>query len=567
MDNNLNNKNLVQILKKYQLTEKSYKSNNIKDMSDTVKNLVLGEKNKDKNKRIKNMLKQIYNECLTREKQFLEQIRKTFPIKDKPPKGCIIDGDTQKYAKEFNDFVNSALNENSVLNENSKKESTKQLLINKLMDENFALELSGATTKIFSHKIAEQNNKNVKAFFEDLLNIFFSQDENNSKNNSKKIYKRKEGFTIKDFNDFLKSYPRLNIELNEDRVEEDFSKRVIDILDEQIVNPISSSEKGISSKVEKQLKHAFAEALRAVFPSEKWGDLKEYGIELHPNFLKAEDKFNYKVNVVIRDINNEDDIVNTLYNYILYKLKDQPDIVQEWKNNKENIKQAIIKNMFGEKRKKEDIQKIISSYGYSQVRGLLGEIAGAIKFSSQDKIRTSITGSETSKSGQLNYDIVAIINKQHFGIQVKNYIANRLSSFYETSFSISQDNVMKKYFGDAAEDYIFIIANQQLFNFKSKTLDKSYYNYIDNFLRITAGDLKSEILNRSDIFLIGNKIIPSSYLIAMVYKNFNKDETLFETTGIPVTKNTTEHFKDIKKNNIINDVNIYFKGISFSLDF
>ena len=45
--------------------------------------------------------------------------------------------------------------------------------------------------------------------------------------------------------------------------------------------------------------------------------------------------------------------------------------------------------------------------------------------------------------------------------------------------------------------------------------------------------------------------IISIYIIMMEYKN----------------KNNTEHFKDIKKNNIINDVNIYFKGISFSLDF
>lgn len=566
MGENLNNKNLVQILKKYQLTEKSYKNNNIKDMSDTIKNLVLGENYK--NERIKNMLKQIYNECLTREKQFLEQIRKTFDIKYNPPGGCPIDGEIKEYAKNFDSFVNSVLSKNS--GKKSENSSSEQSLIDILMDENFALELSGAMTKIFSHKIAKQSTKDdkgVKVFFEDLLNMFFNQDESNTKNNSKKILKRKKDFSIDDFDKFLKSYP-INIEINKDKVDENFSKRVMDILDEQITNPKNTSEKGISPKVETQLKHAFAEALRATVPQKQWGSLKDYGIELHSNFLTEEDKFNLRVNVAIRDVNNNKEDTDILYEYILEKLEKQPgNVAREWEHNQEKIKQAITHNMFGKQRGKKDIQKIISSYGYAQVRGLLGEIAGAIKFSSQEKITTSITGSDTSKSGQLNYDVVATINKQHFGIQVKNYIGDRLSSFYEISFSISQDNIMKKYFGDAAEDYIFIIANQQLFNFRPKTLNKSYYNYIDNFLRIAAGDLKSKILNRADIFLIGNKIIPSSYLIAKVYERFNADNALFETNGVPVTKNTTEHFKDIKKNNIVNKVNIHFKGISFSLDF
>lgn len=562
MSENLNNKNLVQILKKYQLTEKSYKSNNIKDMSDTIRNLVLGER--DKNKKIKNMLKQIYNECLTREKQFLEQIRKTFDIKDNLPISCAIDGEIRKYAENFNVFVNSTLSKNS--ERNSENVSNEQSLIDILMDENFALELSGGMTKIFSHKIAKQNNKDIKVFFEDLLNMFFNQDESNPKNNSKTILKRKKDFSI-DFEKFLESY-RINIEINKNKVDENFSKRVMDILDEQITNPKNTSEKGISSKVETQLKHAFAEALRATVPQKQWGNLKDYGIELHPNFLTEKDKFNLRVNIIIKDTNNIEDIYDILYQYILDKLNEQSEnAAQGWKDNKIKIEQAIIKNMFGKQREKKDIQKIISSYGYAQVRGLLGEIAGAIKFGSQEKITTSITGSDTSKSGQLNYDVVATINKQHFGIQVKNYMGDRLSSFYETSFSISQNNIMKKYFGDAAEDYIFIIANQQFFNFRSKTLNKSYYNYIDNFLRITAGDLKTKILNRADIFLIGNKIVPSSYLIAKVYEKFNEDNALFETNGIPVTKNATEHFKDIKKNNIVKNVNIRFKGISFSLDF
>lgn len=559
MGENLNNKNLVQILKKYQLTEKSYKNNNIKDMSDTIKNLVLGEK--DKNKKIKNMLKQIYNECLIREKQFLEQIRKTFNINNNLPKGCVIDENVEEYAKQFNDFINFALSKNS--GGNPENSSNEQLLIDILMDENFALELSGAMTKIFSHKIAEQNNKSVEDFFKDLMNMFFNQD----KNNSKKILKRKENFSIDDFDEFLKNYP-INIEINKDKVDKNFSKRVMDILDEQITNPTSNSEKGISHKVEKQLKYAFAEALRATVPPNRWGSLKEYGIELHSNFLTEEDKFNLRVNVAIRDVNKNKEDIDILYEYILEKLEKQPkNVAQEWKNNQEKIKQAITHNMFNKQRKKEDIKKIISSYGYAQVRGLLGEIAGAIKFGSQEKITTSITGSDTSKSGQLNYDVVATINKQHFGIQVKNYIGNRLSSFYETSFSISKDNIMRKYFGDAAEDYIFIIANQQLFNFRSNTLNKSYYNYVNNFLRITAGDLKAKILNHADIFLIGNKIVPSSYLIAKAYERFNEDNALFETIGIPVTQNTTDHFKDIKKNNIVNNVDIHFKGISFSLNF
>ena len=88
---------------------------------------------------------------------------------------------------------------------------------------------------------------------------------------------------------------------------------------------------------------------------------------------------------------------------------------------------------------------------------------------------------------------------------------------------------MEKYFGEYAEGYYWLFANEKMLhetgligaNFKGR-VEQSFSRFSDNFLRISAGDAGPTDFTKSDAFFLRDKIIPSSYMYCLLLKTSMK---------------------------------------------
>ena len=259
-------------------------------------------------------------------------------------------------------------------------------------------------------------------------------------------------------------------------------------------------------------------------------------------------------------------------------------LLRTFDRNKSKIREIITKDLVKEKeivRTSEGVRKILAKWGYAQTRGILGELAVALSVSNNiSESSTSISGSNDTEAGEVSMDVVAVIQNNKFGFQVKNFKGAEHRGFYATDFSVKNEKIMQKYFGDYAEGYYWLFANEEALNeagliddFQNR-LEYSFYDFSDNFLRISAGD--NPDFSYSDAFFIGDKIIPSSYmyyLLVRTVKNAKQNKKRFllqpETNQ---NKNPElergENFKPSLIPNLVNGMNarIEFKGINFNLE-
>lgn len=176
----------------------------------------------------------------------------------------------------------------------------------------------------------------------------------------------------------------------------------------------------------------------------------------------------------------------------------------------------------------------MSAYGPEQMRGLLGEIATAYALQTGNaKTYTEVTGGDRASGkagGQLHYDVVATINNMNIGFQVKNYsnIDGKGQTLYPTTVGLGTKEMYKYFNANDVRHYRWLYANG---NFISKQgfvsnlheqMVSSFFNSIPNFLRITdAQDTETGI--QSDIYVLGNFYIPSSYLICCAIKEVKRE--------------------------------------------
>lgn len=285
-----------------------------------------------------------------------------------------------------------------------------------------------------------------------------------------------------------------------------------------------------------------------------------------------------------------------------YKEDTKSAIKKDFNMNRQKIRNIILKDLTKSSRRDsdwiaqvnrrpaEEIRKIIAKWGYAQTRGILGELAVAIAISNVNGFRASISGANENASGEVSMDVVALINKSRFGFQVKNFKSLNQTSFYATDFAVKNKSVMEKYFGEYAEGYYWLFANEKMLyeteligaNFKSR-VEQSFNRFADNFLRISAGDSGPTDFTKSDAFFLRDKIIPSSYMYCLLIKtsvNARKNKNRFslqpetkqnqypEMQENSDKKNKTYHFKPSLVPNLINGMNarIEFKGINFNLE-
>ena len=260
-------------------------------------------------------------------------------------------------------------------------------------------------------------------------------------------------------------------------------------------------------------------------------------------------------------------------------------LIKQLKSNRGIIRDVIIKDLVGQKvdRTPEGVRKIIAKWGYAQTRGILGELAVALSISRNIKgSEVSVTGSNENKSGEVSMDVVAEINGSKYGFQVKNFKSLSQSNFYATDFAVKDERIMEKYFGEYADGYYWLFANEKMLyetdligaNFKSQ-VEQSFYNFSDNFLRVSSGDAGPNF-TYSDAFFIKDKIIPSSYMYCLLIKtvkNAKTNKVRFELQ--PETKQNQYQelqqgvsFTPVEVPNLINgmDARIEFKGINFNLN-
>lgn len=197
--------------------------------------------------------------------------------------------------------------------------------------------------------------------------------------------------------------------------------------------------------------------------------------------------------------------------------------------------------------------QMMMAFSLEQMQGLLGEIATAWAMKEGLKIsNVGITGRETTESWQKHYDVIVKFSvdskknaMQSFGIQVKNYTGDKVTLYDDTSFSFKGNKIPEKYFDqDVFTSMKFILANGQ-FLIEDKGITKAGADigmqlskkgiaeyiqqnaamHIGAFLRIedmAEQALKGSKSTNSDIFVIGNRYIPSSYIIYKIYQKFQE---------------------------------------------
>ena len=189
----------------------------------------------------------------------------------------------------------------------------------------------------------------------------------------------------------------------------------------------------------------------------------------------------------------------------------------------------------------------MSIFGPGQMKGFLGEVATAYalqqgKGANGEKVYTEVTGAERGAHGQLHYDVVAVIKDTMVGFQVKNYnsIENKGRTIYDTTIKMGSQDMYKYFNKDDVRYYRWLFANGK---FISQTdipdlrqqLEDSLFNSTAYFLRIADASIDGGI--DSDIYVLGNFYIPSSYLITCAIDRVKREleaqseQQLFTLTG------------------------------------
>lgn len=363
-------------------------------------------------------------------------------------------------------------------------------------------------------------------------------------------------------------------------------------------------EKGISTDFETTMKGIFKQVMKSM--QSKGVDLNLDGtpISIQRNISGSSNFYKDTVSITVYELKNDNSKKEEMINILLRALEQSINLYlsssnkynskqklqikyQYFPNNRQLIRDVIMRDLNRNRQNQikdsSDIAKILVRWGRSQIRGFLGEVAAALTVldGGNNTNEAMITGSSMSESGQISMDVQVKILGENFGIQVKNLRSLKQSNFYKTDFNITEDNIMKKYFGDDAKNYYWLFANQKMLdetgllktaNF-NRWIRNSFYKYTDNFLRVSSGDIEG-VFNRSDLYFIGDKIIPSSYLyykiITTVKNSKNKERFELNQVMIPEYKSLEKGKKvpevqEIKSLIKTFNAKIIFKGISFDL--
>lgn len=577
--------------------------------------------------RIKNQLISAYQQSLNREKKFIQQLQKmnliNFSLILPNEMG---DKYNEDYAKAFNRAVKGVF------------KASMNPLRDLFLDLDYASFLGSASNySTFSlHKSAEISgaNTSVNEATRALINLFFNEEEKKNKNTEtelrKLVVKTIDEKWIDEFIEYLKKYVygQEKIDYIEQKIRGIYKEQIMNTTRDTLnqlffdkgrkktnaiirkVSTESEQKKGISTDFERNLKRV----LKNIYLE---GMTEEVDVTLDGTPLMIErqvstDNFIYKdkINIKILELKddklNQDNIINILIDglretIVIYVYKDgrekyfsnKVQILEDYDKNKETIKNAIIRDLKKNKdsyKTPDDLKNILIRWGRESIRGFLGEVASILFFSTRtDRMNIEdnaiITGANLFESGQVSMDVQIKMLQQNFGLQVKNYKNLKQSKFYQTDFDVSKQAIMRKYFGKDAEDYYWLFANEKMLyetspmtpmSFNS-LMENSFYKYTDNFLRITSGDTPEDVFNRSDLYFIGDKIIPSSYLyykLITTVQNSKKSRYVLENNSpINYTKNPILNTKGKNKSHVveIKDIikdlkaRVIFKGISFNL--
>lgn len=588
----------------------------------TIVNNIINLNKRNKNddgviKNVANSLDILANKAIQREMEFIHALEdQKGEKKETIQQPSLINSslkDWKNYVSKFHNYINQLLG----IPEDVKK------LINMLRSKEF-LTIIGGQSSAFSSTRIKNANQTHEQFFKEMGNLLLTK---NKKTFSAKQYNNKEEIE-KNLIAFIKNH---NFQDSfKDGIQEQWEsiyknpealQIFLDSVNQIIRNEFptttqwrkSAREKGISENLERRLKRTTMEIFRQFFPDAQDkminitpdDEQNPYNItlRLRPKLNDQNGTYTLDVSMKINDLSKQNDtnktkneIFDIFYNFIEEKLPSQ-ELKNTWVNKKSIIREAVLKdfNKRNKFRSAQSISNILEGYGESGIKGVLGEIVAALQFSYMGN-KVSITGSDITKAGQLSFDVVIKTLKGQFGIQVKNFNNFRLKDFYRTEFDFSNEDEMNKYFGEESKKrYWFLLANGELITdikllsktgFQNKILD-SFYNYTDNFLRIQTMDIAENFQNStgiditsSDVFLIGSYIVPSSFLLFLIYKKIkdnrdNEKYSLFSLSninkliqpiklqesgsgGVPINKNLFENYRltfngltaDITLNNI-----------------
>lgn len=189
----------------------------------------------------------------------------------------------------------------------------------------------------------------------------------------------------------------------------------------------------------------------------------------------------------------------------------------------------------------------MSIFGPGQMKGFLGEVATAYslqkgKGKGGEKVYTEVTGAERGATGQLHYDVVAIIRDTMVGFQVKNYntIETKGRTMYDTTVGLGRQDMYKYFSKDDVKYFRWLFANGRYISQTDipdlrEQLEMSLFNQTQYFLRIADASIEGGV--DSDIYVLGNFYIPSSFLIACAIDrvkrelNAQGEQQLFTLTG------------------------------------
>ena len=343
--------------------------------------------------------------------------------------------------------------------------------------------------------------------------------------------------------------------------------------------------RGVSYETEQQLKKMFLQTLRKLADRTQtdYRDISIPGVlEINPYWKEANDKYhltvqvqvdklaeerkrlkelkqknskavdfrNYNTTYIINSESNEKDQVldkstgkpiqlkQLFLNYLYTKMENILNRTLTRKE-KDQLSQAAFQKINDTIKRADEALSIMTIVGPWGMKGFLGELATAYSLKNLQnrigkKVTTDMTGTaRAGVSGQLHFDVAAVINGMHIGFQVKNYNTenSKETTLYKTSVGFGTKE-MYKYLGADAQKYKWLFANGI---FITKTVDKmqdmremmekSLLNYTTNFLRITDPSIPENSIYsniESDVYVVGPYYFPSSYLIACAIDRIKK---------------------------------------------
>lgn len=572
--------------------------------------------------KVKGQLMAAYQQSLDREKKFIQQLQESKLINSPLALPNEMDDKyNDTYAKEFNKIIKEAF------------KASENPLRDLFLDLDFANFLASPVNySTFSlHKAAKVSgpDTSVNEATKALINLFFNEEEKKSKKAETElkrlVAKQIDEKWLNDFIQYLETYvygPGEKMEYVKQQIKDVYKESIINETRRSLnqlfssnkgaitrrVSVKSADKKGISEDFERDLKNV----LKNIYLQ---GMDKKIDITLNGSPLSIErevstssfmykDKINIKILELKEDELNANKIVNILIDGLKETIKiyintegrkyrkNKEQILYDYNKNQGEIRNAIIKDLQKNKesqsyRSPEQLKKILIRWKRENIRGLLGELASILFLSTQENAinDATITGANLAESGEVSMDVQVKMLQENFGLQVKNYRNLKQSNFYQTNFEVSKQAIMRKYFGKDAENYYWLLTNEKMLyetspitpmSFNS-LMENSFYRYTDNFLRVTSGDTPEDVFNRSDLYFIGDKIIPSSYLyykLITTIQNSKKSRYALENNS-PINYTKTPILNTEGKNeskvveikDIIKDLKarIIFKGISFNL--